>query len=144
MEGKSYISYPLNIWKIFPATTKKQMRDYSQEFPHTWGTEKILTCSGLSERQYEQMRKRFIPLCKKSIGRYHLNILRIITLIYHMYIEYELYNLTYNKTTGLIYENQFISATISKWEYHDTFTGIFRERRIWPYKNCETKWLLIL
>ena len=44
------------------------------------------------------MRKKSIPLCKNPIDRYYLNIFRIIKLIYHMSIEYELYNLAYNKT----------------------------------------------
>ena len=60
-----------------------------QDCPFERGTETRLPYSGLFERQYKQIRKIFIPLCKNSTNRYHLNILRIITPIYHMYIEYE-------------------------------------------------------
>ena len=81
-----------------------------------------LTCSDLFERKYKQMREIFIPLCKKSAERYQLNILRIITLIYHMYLEYKLYNLAYNNTPGFLYEHQFINETRGKWYYNHTFT----------------------
>ena len=36
------------------------------------------------------MKKMLIPLCKYSTDRYHFNILIIITIIYHIYIEFEL------------------------------------------------------
>ena len=41
--------------------------------------------------------KMFIPLCKNTNDRYHFNIMRIIAIIYHIYIESELYNLAYGK-----------------------------------------------
>ena len=62
----------------------------------------------------------FIPLCKNSTNRYPLNILTIITLIYHMYIEYKLYNLSFNKTPVFLYDQQFISATMGNWDDHYT------------------------
>ena len=61
---------------------------FCQEFPYRKGTTIRLTYSGLFERQYKQMIKIFITLCKNSTERYSSNILRIITLINHMYIEY--------------------------------------------------------
>ena len=84
--------------------------------------------STLSQRQYIQMRFFIIPLCKKSTDRYHLNILRIIPLIYHMFIEYELYNLTYNKNTGFLYKYRFINSTMGRWDDQYTFITIFRNR----------------
>ena len=39
-----------------------------------------------------------------------------------MFIECELYNLAYNKTPGLLYEYQFISAKMGKWDDYFTFT----------------------
>ena len=83
------------------------------------------------------MRKTFIPLCKKSTDRYHFNILRIITLIYHMYIEYELYNLAENITPGFLYEHKFIIASMGKFDDHYTFIKIFRNRVSCLNKNCE-------
>ena len=56
-----------------------------------------------------------ISLCKNSTDRYHLNILSIIDIIYHMYIEYELYLLAYIKNPGVIYEHEFIYTTMGKW-----------------------------
>ena len=38
-----------------------------------------------------------MPLCKHYINRYHLNMLIIIYIIYHIYIGSELYNLVYGK-----------------------------------------------
>ena len=70
------------------------------------------------------MRKIFIPVCKYLTGRYNLNILRIITLIYHIYIEYELYNLEYNNTPVFLYKHQFISATMGKWYDQCTLKNI--------------------
>ena len=63
-------------------------------FIYTRVNQMILTCYSLFERQYIHTRKKK-TLCKSSTNRYHFNILRIITFIYHMYIEYELYNLAY-------------------------------------------------
>ena len=72
------------------------------------------------------MRTFFIPLSKQSHNIYYLNLLRIITLVYHMYIEYELYNLAYIKHTGFICESQFIEGTMSKWDYHYILVKIIR------------------
>ena len=41
------------------------------------------------QRQHELMKKLLIPICKHSSGRYYFNILRIIAIIYHIYIESE-------------------------------------------------------
>ena len=79
----------------------------------TRGNETRMTCYDLFKRQYKQMRKKIIPLCKNSPNRYDLNLLRIITLIYHMYIEYELCNLAYNKNTVFLYESQLMHGTTS-------------------------------
>ena len=62
------------------------------------------------------MRKIFITLCKNSTDKYHLNILKIIALIYHIYTEYEFYNLAYNNNPFSFYEHQLITATMGKWD----------------------------
>ena len=69
-----------------------------------------------------------IPLCKNSTDRYHLNILRIIVIIYHIYIEYELYNLSYTKIYNIVVEQEFICSTIRKWDDHDSYTKIFHDQ----------------
>ena len=75
----------------------------------------------------------FIPLCKNSIDRYYLNILRIITLTCQIYIEYEWYNLEHNKQLGIIFEHQFINSTMGKWDDQYIFIKIFINRGNWIY-----------
>ena len=60
----------------------------------TRGNEMRMKYSSLYEIQFKRG-GGFIPLCKRSPVIYYLNLLRIITLVYHMYIEYGLYNLEY-------------------------------------------------
>ena len=76
-----------------------------------------ITCYALFERQYVQMIKHVIPLCKNPTNIYHLNLFRIVEIIYHLYIKYELYNLEYNKYTGFSmnansYMEQWVSGVI--------------------------------
>ena len=52
-----------------------------------------IICEGLFQREHRQMTKLSIPLYKHSTNGYHLNILRIIAIVYHLYIESGLYNL---------------------------------------------------
>ena len=68
----------------------------------TIGNEMRMACSQLFGGQYKPMRTLFIPLCHNSHDRYSYNILIIITLLYHLYIQYEMYNLKYNKGEGVI------------------------------------------
>ena len=75
----------------------------SQYCPYQRGTEMILTCTGLFQIKYKQMRKIFISLCKNPTLVYNLYILRIVTPVYHIFIKRELYSLAYNKNTGLVY-----------------------------------------
>ena len=48
-----------------------------------------------------------MPLCKNTSEIYHINILIVINIIYHIYIEIKLYQLAYRR--GQIYQiqNQF-------------------------------------
>ena len=69
--------------------TTQFMKDIFQDCTYTIGNETRLKRSGLFERKCIHMRKIFIPWGNKSTNRYNLNVLRIITPIYHMYIEYE-------------------------------------------------------
>ena len=55
-------------------------------------------CERLFQTQQLTMKNILIPLCKNTSDRYHFfNILRIIAIVYHIYIECELYNLEYKK-----------------------------------------------
>ena len=56
-----------------------------------------IICEGLFQREHRHMTKLSIPLYKHSTNGYHLNILRIIAIVYHLYIESGLYNLAYAK-----------------------------------------------
>ena len=77
-------------------SNKIDERCFCDDRIYTRENEMRLTCSGIFDRKYIYM-IFFITLCKKSTGVSFLNILRIITIIYHMYIGYELYNLAYLK-----------------------------------------------
>ena len=70
---------------------------FSQDCPFIRATEMRITCNSISERQHKHMRQILIPLCKNPTDIYHLNILRIIKIIYHLYIGCEFYNLEYTK-----------------------------------------------
>ena len=84
----------------------------------TRGNEMMIIRYDLFEIQYKQMRKLSVPLCKTSPDRYYCNILGIITLVYHMYIEYEIYNLVYIRNPGFLYESKFTEVTMGKWDDH--------------------------
>ena len=59
-------------------------------------------CERLFQTQQLTMKNILIPLCKNTSDRYHFfNILRIIAIVYHIYIESELYNLAYGKKSKL-------------------------------------------
>ena len=76
---------------------------------------------------------------------YYLNLLIIITLFYHLYIQYEIYNSEYNKNKGYLDDSLFIQGIMGKWDDYDTFLKIIRRRGNWIYiKLYQSKWLLIL
>ena len=52
-------------------------------------TNMIVICESLFHGQHNQMTKILIPLRKYSSNIFHVNILRIITIIYHIYTECE-------------------------------------------------------
>ena len=54
-------------------------------------------CKSLFQAQHMIMKKMLIPSCKNSSDRYYFNILRSISIIYHICIKSELYNLAYGK-----------------------------------------------
>ena len=63
--------------------------------------ETIYKCDPLFRGNYIQLRSLLITLFIESPARNYFNLLRIITLLYHMYIEYEVYNLAYNTKNPL-------------------------------------------
>ena len=68
-------------------------------------------CAKLFQSHHQQMTKILISLCKQSTDIYNFNILRIITIIYHIYIECELYNLVYKKPSYFV-ELELINSTM--------------------------------
>ena len=86
------------------------------------------TCAQLFVGKYKQLRKRFIHFCLNSPDIYYFNILRIITLVYHMYIDYEIYNLAYNTRKIIIYDILFIEYTMVEWDNDDTLLIIIRRQ----------------
>ena len=84
------------------------------------------TCDQLFIENYMQLRTLFVSLCLKSNDRYSFNILRIITLFYHLYIEYEIYNLAYNTRKIILYVSLFIDGAMGKSGGVVTFLGFLR------------------
>ena len=64
--------------------------------------------------KYEKLRTILIPLCLESHDRYYFNILRMITLLYHLYIEHEIYDISQIKNKNHLNDNLFIKYTIIK------------------------------
>ena len=55
------------------------------------------------------MTKLLIPLCKNFNESFHLNILIIIAISYHLYIGCELYHLAYINKPGRVYEQELLN-----------------------------------
>ena len=68
------------------------------------------------------MKKIFIPLCKNTSERYYFNIMIFITIIYHIYIEIESYQLAYRRSQNWIFHVKISNKTMGKWKYNDSFT----------------------
>ena len=66
-------------------------------------------------------------MCLESHDRYYFNILRIITLLFHLYIEYKLYEWSYEKNVGHINETRFIENTMGKCNDPNTFDEKMRK-----------------
>ena len=78
----------------------------------------------LFRKQNIYLRTLFITLCFKSHNKYCFNILIIIALLHHLYIDYEIYHMTYKKQRNHLTENIYIEVTISKCCDGDTFVKI--------------------
>ena len=46
------------------------------------------------------------------------------TLLYHMYIEHEIYNMKYNKVRKFLNDHTLIESTIIKWDGYTTLLEI--------------------
>ena len=75
--------------------TSKSMKTFKDPYIYTLGNEMIDTCDEMHRKQYKQLRKLFIPLCLESHDRYYFNVLIMITLFYHFYVEHEIYAMAY-------------------------------------------------
>ena len=56
----------------------------------------------IHRKQYIQFSIFFIPSCIESHDIYYFNILRIITLLYHFYIEHEIYDMSHLKIETIL------------------------------------------
>ena len=61
------------------------------------------------------------------------HILRIITLLYHMYIEHEIYHMAYKKLQNRLNEYQFIEWNIGKWDGFITLCENIKNKGYWLY-----------
>ena len=68
----------------------------------------------------------FISLCIKSLDRDSFNILGIVTLLYQMYIDYEIFNLAYNTSKNILYNRQFVNRKMGKWDGKFSLLEILR------------------
>ena len=71
----------------------------------TIGNEMRDTRAQLFIEQYMHLRTILIPLCINSPEGFCFKSIKFITLLYHLYIEYEIYNLEYNKTKNYLYKS---------------------------------------
>ena len=72
------------------------------------GCEMRDTWNKIHRKLFKHLRKLFIPLCLDSHDGYYLNILRMITLCCHLYVEHEIYTMAYKQKISPLYDNIFI------------------------------------
>ena len=66
--------------------------------------------------------KMLIPLRTHSSDRYHFNVLIIIAIIYPIYIESGLYNLSYGEKQGWVHAMEFLEKTMGELKDNYSFT----------------------
>ena len=72
-------------------------------------------CNDIHIKQSKHLSKIFTPLCLKSHDGYYFNILRMITICYHLYVENSIYSMAYNKKKDHLYEHLLLKNKMSKW-----------------------------
>ena len=97
---------------FYLTTNKIYVKDY---LIVTLGNYMSDTCEYIYEKKYRHLRDVLVPLCLDSHVRYYLNILRIIILLYNLYIEHEIYYMPYHKIRNCLNVNIFIENSMSKW-----------------------------
>ena len=78
-------------------------------------------CDKIHRKHYKQLRTLFVPLCLESHDKYYFNILRMVNLFYHLYVEHEIYDTAYNKRINRMNDHLFIQNTTSKWDDDSTW-----------------------
>ena len=73
------------------------------------------TCDEIHRKKFKQLRKLFIPSCLESYDGCYLNILRMISICYYLYVEHEIYSMAYNKKINSLNDHIFIQNKMSKW-----------------------------
>ena len=91
---------------------------FKDSFIYTLVNEMRDTCDEIHRKQYKQLRTLFITLCLESHDRYYFDILRMIKLFYHLYIENEIYAMSYKKQRRILNDSLFIQNGMRKWDYY--------------------------
>ena len=71
-------------------------------------------CNEIRRNRYKQPKKLFIPLYLESHEMCYFNILRMITLFYHLYVEHEIYAISYKKERTTPHDSLFKQRVISR------------------------------
>ena len=85
------------------------------------------TCDDIHGKKYRQLVDFSVPLCLESHDIYYFNILRMITLLYNLYIEHEIYDISYHKRRNFLNANLFIENIMSQWNDSITFDEEIRK-----------------
>ena len=62
----------------------------------------------IHRKKYKQLMTLFITFYLESHDRYYFNILRMIILFYHLYVDHEIYSMSYKKESIIINDSLLI------------------------------------
>ena len=79
-------------------------KSFKDSFIYKLGNEIRDTCNKIHIKQYKKLETLFVLLCLQSYDIYFFNILRIINLFYHMYVEHEIYVMSYKKEGTILHD----------------------------------------
>ena len=77
----------------FSKTPKSISNVFKDLHIYKLGCEMRDTCDETQRKQYKQLMTLFITLCLELHDRYYFNVLRMITIFYHLYVDHTLYDL---------------------------------------------------
>ena len=100
------------------------MKDIPWHILKTYQFSMTLYSYEIQIKQYKKLRRLLIPLFLDLHDRYYFNILRMITLFYHLYIEHKIYAMEYLKNISILHDTLFIQNKMSKWDDDSTWEKI--------------------